>query len=253
MPSTHLENSSAIQAIHTNMSSIYDLENLSTNQVIAALYADMGNCSGEVAFQVLEAVVNLLKHSEQLTTLSLDQIMVGAINMAVCLQISKYGNITLESIGQAAYDKYHEDSEIWFVSYNEQLENLRGISSIDALKLALPVIERASRSPLCITPLLHHTLNLYFEFLKSCDSRFTPPELPTGNTFGSWERGQFKRFNTKYSSSLVDLSLFAIKKHRISSAMLPTDLQNRLAQLPSAKGGDHGDDSNTSIQCCVII
>ncbi|MCW8444152.1 hypothetical protein OQJ05_08805 [Fluoribacter gormanii] len=236
---------------------LYQLENAYYPKFIEALQLDMSTSdhSAEVNHQVLNAALSILKEPGKYTGISLDQIMIGTMNMAISLQISKYGTVSPESVGQDVYDKYLRESNYWFTGYNRALKNYQGLSDQDALILAIPVIERAAKSGLYITPCLSHTLNLFFEYYLQLGNDFIPPDLPAGDTFRTWNQEQFLCFNTNYSSSLLSHSLFAVKAYRLPTTNLPKDLQNELNLLSAADDGDDQDDADrtASYSCCTIV
>lgn len=238
-------------------SNIYVLENIFRAKLIDALNKDIKTSihSGENNHQVLDAALSLLEMEGDLG-FSLDQIMIGVMNMAIGLQISKYRNISAASVGDEAYKMYINELNYWFAGYNKELKSRGSLSTRDAMEIAIPVINRAARSRLYITPCVPHTLNLYFEYLQRLDSTFIPPQIPTGDTFASWEKDQFVCFNTAYSSSLLSLSLFAVKKHKLPTDELPADLNEKLDSLDvdvSEKGNEDARELDTSSSCCVII
>lgn len=235
--------------------SLYELENTYYPKFIEALQRDMktSNYSAQVNHQALSVAISLLREPGKYTGLSLEQIMIGTLNMAIVLQISKYGSIAPENIGENLYNNYVRESNYWFMGYNRALKNLKGLSDEDALKLAIPVIERAAKGCLYITPCFPHTLNLFFEYCMQLNKDFIPPALPTGNTFHKWNQNQFLSFNTSYSSSLLSQSLFAVKANRLPTEHLPSDLQNELNLLVEEDDvGDVGDANTTSHSCCTI-
>ncbi|RUR28694.1 hypothetical protein ELY16_01420 [Legionella qingyii] len=236
---------------------LYELENTYYPKFIEALELDMhtSNHSAEVIHQVLNPALSLLKEPGKYTGLSLDQIMIGTMNMAITLQITKYGTLSPEIVESTLYDKYIREANYWFTGYNTALNNYQGLSDQDALRLAIPIIERASKGCLYITPCLSHTLNLFFEYYIKLGNDFIPPNLPTGNTFHKWNQEQFLCFNTIYSSSLLSHSLFAVKAYRLPTTNLPEDLQDELNILSAADEVDEEDDADkiTSPSCCNII
>lgn len=206
---------------------LYQLENTYYSKFIEALHLDMGSSkhSGEINHQVLKAAVSLLQEPERYTSLSLDQIIIGTMNMAIGLQIAKYRNISSDSVGEAIYNKYLRESRSWFLDFHDRIKSMKELSDEDSFKLAIPVIERAAQSPLYLTPCVPNTLKLYFEYYQQLNEDFVPPNLPSGNTFGPWSKEQFICLNTSYSSSLLNLSLFAVKANQLSTKNLPEKLK----------------------------
>ncbi|MCW8397912.1 hypothetical protein OQJ26_03795 [Legionella sp. PATHC038] len=234
---------------------LYELENAYYPKFIEALQRDIktSDYSEQVNHQVLSVAIFLLREPGKYTGLSLEQIMIGTLNMAIVLQISKYGSIAPENIGENLYNNYVRESNYWFMGYNRALKNFKELSDEDALKLAIPVIERAAKGCLYITPCFPHTLNLFFEYCMQLNKDFIPPALPTGNTFHKWNQNQFLSFNTSYSSSLLSQSLFAVKANRLPTENLPNELQNELNML--VEGDDIVDVEDariTSHSCCTI-
>ncbi|MCW8410158.1 hypothetical protein OQJ13_14355 [Legionella sp. PATHC035] len=234
---------------------LYELESTYYPKFIQALRRDMktSSYSDQVNHQVLSVAIGLLSEPGKYTALSLEHIMIGTLNMAIVLQISKYGSIAPENIGENLYNNYVRESTCWFMGYNKALKNIKELSDEDALRLAIPVIERAAKGCLYITPCFPHTLNLFFEYCMQLHKDFIPPALPTGNTFHKWNQNQFLSFNTSYSSSLLSQSLFAVKANRLPIEHLPSDLQNELNLLVEEDDvGDVDDANTTSHSCCTI-
>jgi hypothetical protein len=241
-----------------NLSSRHEWDDLYREKLVEALCQDIRTSkhAGEVNYQVLGATLSLLKSTEGYLDLSLEQLMIGTMNMAVCLQISKYGNISAESVGEAVYKKYLSETEHWFVGYNEALKTKGPLVNNDAMEIAIPVIKRAAQSCLYITPCVPNTLNLYFEYLQKLNDEFVGPKIPTGNTFSLWRKEQFVSFNTIYSSSLLNLSLFAVKKHKLSPDKLSTNLiekLNNLAPVNEKSNQDIQQEMAAANSSCTII
>jgi hypothetical protein len=227
-----------------------------TAKFIEALNKDMKSAkhSGEVGYQVLGAVVELLQEHRSECSLNLEQIMIGTLNMAISLHNFKYGIITPENIGIEIYSKFFNGYSLWYVGYNEALKTVN--ESNKYWQIAIPVIERAARSPLFITPCFSYSLQVYFEYLKHLDSNFIPPQLPTGNTFGPFSKEQVFSFNTAYSPTLFNLSLFAIKKNikTLNLETLPVELATQVRTLDIFKENNETENQNNSpSSCCVII
>ncbi|KTD16390.1 hypothetical protein [Legionella jordanis] len=238
------------------LSDLYQLENTFIPKLINALREDMRSSKhGEaISFQVLRPVISLLNEEKRYPGLSLGQLMKGTMNMAISLQISKYGNISAESVGETVYEKYNQERRHWFVGYNEALKAIGPLSEKDALDIAIPVIKRASQSCLYLTPCVPHTLNLYFSYLQKLDCNFIPPQIPTGNTFAQWNHDQFHSFNSIDSSSLLNLSLFAVKKYELPREILPIDLQEKLDCIPSvSRNEENKEETGTCFSNCTIV
>lgn len=216
-------------------------------KLIAALENDLAtNLLGEqVGFQVLTPAISILQDVDRYTSLSMEQLMIGIMNLAVRMQVGKYGNI-FKNIDAAVTNKYLEETA-WFNAYGEALAAVGPeLSEKDALKIAIPAIEQAAKSPLYLTPCVSHTLKVYFEYLQQLDNTFVPPAIPTGNTFEKWSQAQFIRFHTAFSSSLVGLCLFAVNKHKLPIGSLPTDLTEK---LPSQDNHDNHEDTDDVDGC----
>ncbi|MCW8385101.1 hypothetical protein OQJ18_07015 [Fluoribacter dumoffii] len=238
---------------------LYQLEQKYYPKFIEALLLDMrtSNYGGTVEDQTLGVAISLLEEPGKYTDLSLEKIIIGTLNMAITLQSSKYGNITPQTVGEDIYNKFTGESNYWFVGYNMALRNNKELSPQDALKFAIPVIERAAKGRFYITPCFPNTLNLFFEYCMELDPHFVPPQIPTGDTFGKWTPEQFLVWNTNYSSSLLSQSLFAVKKYKLDPANLPQELSNELNHLIAMDREDNGDNeeerTNRATSCCMII
>ncbi|MCC5016343.1 MULTISPECIES: hypothetical protein [unclassified Legionella] len=233
-------------------------------KLIDALRKDIATAkhSGEVNFQVLDTAISLLGDIDKYTSLSLERLMVGIINFAVCLQTDKYANIYNPSIGEAVSNQYRSEIESWFNMYR-MARKVAGspLSATKASEIAIRTIEQASRSPLYLTPCLPHTLKVYFDYLQQLDSTFVPPVIPTGSTFAKWSKEEFIKMKVYTPSSLLNLSLFAAKKavttHALPIDHLPADLQEKLTALPADAGNEAVDDIDPFIpppgSYCAII
>ncbi|MGQ3888994.1 hypothetical protein ACQUW5_08185 [Legionella sp. CNM-1927-20] len=229
-----------------------ELEKSFVSKFIEALNQDERTSAHgeEVNYQALESAKYLLQHRELSPTLTLEQIVKGAMNMAIALQNSKYRIITPEGIAETRYQIYTERSHSWFVGYNEALSKLKAKDNLSKIwHIAIPVIVRASNSPLYITPCVPNTLKLYFDYMKILDNNFVPPEIPTGNTFDKLTEDQFLILNSV--STLSYLSLFAVKKHNLTIKDLPLDLKDKLQGLPGFN--EDKEEFNFSCSSCVII
>ncbi|HHF7344387.1 TPA: hypothetical protein ACPSKB_000791 [Legionella feeleii] len=218
--------------------------------------------AGEVNFRVLGSAILLLEDIDKYTSLSLEHLMAGIINLAVCLHIDIYANIHTPQISEAVSNQYRSEIEPWFHPYKAARKAIGStLSEAKALEIAMPAIEQASRNPLYLTPCLPHTLRVYFEYLQQLDNTFVPPVIPTGNTFAKWSKEQFNKMTVNTPSSLLNLSLFAAKKAVTRYALpidcLPAVLQEKLTALPADAGNEAADDMDPFIpppgSCCAII
>lgn len=183
------------------MTGTKDLENEYIEQFINALQNDIysGEHSAEVNGQVLEATIYLLQNREKHAYVPLKDLLHGAINMAISLQDSKYGIIT-EAIGVDEYQQYIKRRSSWFAGYNKQLDN-----SVPYWKAAFPVILRASKAPLYITPYLSETSKVYFDYLHKLDENFVAPELPVVDGVPKLQQNQFMSLGSARAEAIERL------------------------------------------------
>ena len=182
--------------------------------------------AGEVNFQALAPAVSLLEDVDKYTSLSLEQLMAGIINFAVCLQTDIYANINTPEIDETVSNHYRSEIGPWFFPYRAARKAAGStLSEAKALELAIRAIEQASRSPLYLTPCLPHTLKVYFDYLQQLDSTFVPPVIPTGSTFAKWSKEEFIKMKVYTPSSLLNLSLFAYAFGQMSPAMINAPLK----------------------------
>ncbi|RMX22041.1 hypothetical protein EAS68_00485 [Legionella jordanis] len=209
-------------------------ENSFEVQLIRALYKDIRTAKHgrEVNSQALTAAISLLEEIEKYPHICLAELMVGTINMATSIQIMEYKNIAPDKIGETLYNRFMKERNYWFADYDKMFKAMSPLPLDDGLKVAMSVIKRAAQSPLYLSPCVPHTTTLYFEYLKAQDVHFVPPSLPDGETFAPWTKEQFSPFHTEFSvASLLNLSLFAVKKHKLPTQELPGDVQTKLQNL----------------------
>ena len=150
---------------------VAEQEKIFTARFILALKKDISSSKHgtQTNSQVLYPAIHLLENRHLSPQLSLEQIVRGALNMALVIENSKYGNLKPESVGPERYKQYLDQEISWFDDYDEQLD--KGNRNFDAM--AIPVIERASKGPLLMmTGCVQGTLDLYFEYTKQFDPKF---------------------------------------------------------------------------------
>ncbi|HAT1595109.1 TPA: hypothetical protein JAN72_16355 [Legionella pneumophila] len=165
-----------------NDAKLTQLEKEFTARFIEALTHDIksSNHGTEINHQVLIATISLLKDRDACPQLSLEQIIRGAMNMALGLQNSKYGLLRSNIIGEDQLATYWKHNKRWFVGYNEGLEKAR--NDDDYKSIAIPVITRAAKGPLfMMSGCVPNTLSLYFEYVQQLDKSFVTPILPPSN------------------------------------------------------------------------
>ena len=152
------------------------LEKSFTAQFIKALKKDISSSKHgtQTNSQVLHPAIHLLENRHLSPQLSLEQIVRGALNMALCMENYKYRNINSKSVGSEQYTQYLNQVTKWFGDYGEQLK----VKPRNFDKIAIPVIERASKGPLfMMTNCVQQTIDLYFEYTKLFDSTFEKKRL----------------------------------------------------------------------------
>lgn len=157
-------------------------EDLFVTRFIEALRQDMRSSKHgcQINAQVLNATVDLLQNRHECPQLTLEQMIRGALNMALALQSSKYGIIRPALVGEEKHKSYVTQMKRWFGDYNQALESA---TSYDYWKIAIPVITRAAKGPLfMMSACVPNTLTVYFDYLKQLDNSFVPPQLPTGDS-----------------------------------------------------------------------
>lgn len=142
-------------------------------QFITTLNRDISSSKHGVQtnLYVIEPAIHLLKNRHLCPQLDVQHIIRGAINMAIAAEDNKYGILKPQLIGNSTYNYFKDERDSWFGDYFDR-EGL-------AWELALPVITRASKSPLfMMTGCMAHTLALYCDFLKEMDVQYSVPKTP---------------------------------------------------------------------------
>ncbi|STY28599.1 Uncharacterised protein [Legionella wadsworthii] len=235
----------------TEKYNLLELEELFSKKFIQALHGDIKSTrhSCEVNMDVFEAMIFFLQHREFCPYLNLEQMIKGALNMVVSLQISKYKTLSPSSVGGDTYQRYIERSKDWLKNYHKALKALKSqqIQYSEVWMLVLPVIQRATNSPLYITPYASYTLAVYFEYLKALDEKFDPPKIPASEKRCS-QLSPENFFILNQVSPLSRLSMFAITKSNLKFNGLPIALKDEIQYL-SLK-----EKESTSSSCrCIVI
>lgn len=135
-----------------------------TRRLINALKRDIDshNHSSDCNNGVLARAINLLKNPAQ-SELTQEQIIRGAINLALSFEVEKYRIY----LGDEIDDCYLEDCDRWYKNNPSFEEKLRA----------------ASEGPLYVmSACVPETLALYFEYAQQLNDRIAFPQPPLGET-----------------------------------------------------------------------
>ena len=146
-------------------------EKIFTARFVDALRKDITSAKHgtQINYQVLSATIYLLENRHLSPQLSLEQIVRGALNMALALEDYNYSVLRRNKVAVEEHARFTEQVIRWFGNYNEQLKN----KNLDLFAMAIPVIERASKGPLfMMTDCVQETIDLYFEYTKQFEQTF---------------------------------------------------------------------------------